>query len=86
MYHCVADWRLFDKLFNSGVEPLIIELCLPQHVLLVRSEEVYSIALGVLNSIFHLSINPCHEGVGVILEASSAKVVLKVSGDNCSLM
>ena len=63
-----------------------MELCLPQCALLVRSEEVHSIALGVLNSIFHVSINPCHEGVDVILEASSAKGVMKVSGDNCSPM
>ena len=86
MYHSVAVWRLFDKLFYSGAEPLIIELCLPQLVLLVRSEEVHSISPGGLNSIFHVTINPCHEGVDVILEASSAKGVLKVSGDNCSSM
>ena len=41
---------------------------------------MHSIPLGGLNSIFHVSINPCHEDVDVILEASSAKGVLKVSG------
>ena len=54
-----------------------MELCLPQCALLVRSEEVHSISFGGLNSIFHVSISPCHQGV-----ALSAKNVIKVSGDN----
>ena len=86
MYHCVAVWRFFDKVFYSGAEPLIMELCLSQCALLVISEEVHSLAPRGLNSIFHVSISPCHQGVDVILEdvgISKGVKYVRIVGEEC---